>query len=76
MPLPAAGRSDRGDGGKAATIQQVKKAFRLIIKRAVRRNPDLFNQNHYAYQIVASNWPVEEKSADKVLEWHNQRGQS
>jgi hypothetical protein len=25
---------------------------------------------------VASNWPAEEKTADEVLGWHNQRGQA
>ena len=60
------------------TMNQTKAAFRLSIKREVRPQPDLFDvaATPYAYHVVASNWPVEEKTAHAVLGWHNQRGQA
>jgi hypothetical protein len=58
------------------TMARTHKAFRLIVKRELRRQPDLFAQDPYFYHAVASNWPIEEKSALEVLAWHNQRGQA
>jgi hypothetical protein len=58
------------------TLNKSRTAFRLIVKRELRRQPDLFAQDRYFYHAVASNWPTEPKSAQKVLEWHNQRGQA
>jgi hypothetical protein len=60
------------------TMQATKAAFRLSIKREERRQPDLFDAAAapYAYHVVASNWPTEEKTAHEVLHWHNQRGQA
>ena len=48
------------------------KAFRLIIKREHRKQPDLF-EGQYFYHAVATN--LEGTSLD-VLCWHNQRGQA
>jgi len=54
-----------------------KKAFRLVIKREVRRRGELFEKGgQYFYHAVATNWLEEEKNTQEVLEWHNQRGQS
>ena len=58
------------------TMARTAHAFRLIVKRELRRQPDLFAAERYFYHAVASNWPIEQKSAQKVLEWHNQRGQA
>jgi hypothetical protein len=60
------------------TMARTHKAFRLIVKRELRRQVDLFQEDRYFYHAVAvaSNWPIEQKSAQKVLEWHNQRGQA
>jgi len=60
------------------TMARTDHAFRLIVKRQLRRQPDLFASDRYFYHyhVVASNWPVEQKSALQVLEWHNQRGQA
>ena len=60
------------------TMNATKAAFRLIIKREERRQPDLFEEGTgpYAYHVVASNWGEKEKSAHAVLGWHNQRGQA
>lgn len=60
------------------TMNQTKAAFRLSIKREERPQGDLFEPatGPYAYHVVASNWPQEEKTAQEVLIWHNQRGQA
>ena len=70
----------RGCGYEVAetvhAMARTPQAFRLIVKRELRRQPDLFAQDRYFYHAVASNWPSEQKSAAEVLEWHNQRGQA
>ena len=54
-----------------------KKAFRLVIKREVRRQGELFEKGEqYFYHAVATNWLEEEKDTAEVLRWHNQRGQA
>jgi hypothetical protein len=55
-----------------------KKAFRLVVKREIRRQRDLFEgkEGQYFYHAVATNWLEEEKNTREVLEWHNQRGQT
>lgn len=60
------------------SMNQTQTAFRLSIKREARPQPDLFDAatTPYAYHVVASNWPAEEKTALEVLGWHNQRGQA
>ena len=60
------------------TMTATKAAFRLIITREERRQRDLFDaaKTPYAYHVVASNWPAEEKTAHEGLRWHNQRGQA
>ena len=57
------------------TMTQTRAAFRLSIKREERQPPDLFAAAApYAYHVVASHWPAEEKTAHEVLGWHKQRG--
>lgn len=58
------------------TMNQTKKAFRLVIKRELRRQENLFEQGRYFHHAVATNWDEEEKGAYEVIEWHNQRGQA
>lgn len=60
------------------TMNETHKAFRLIIKRWVLPQRDLFEASgqRYGYHVVASNWPVDKMSTVEVLEWHNQRGQA
>jgi hypothetical protein len=59
------------------SMEETKKAFRLIVKREQRRQDDLFSERGggYFYHAVATNWVSEEKDAYQVLQWHNQRGQ-
>ena len=59
-------------------MNKTKKAFRLVIKREMRRQGELFEEKEgqYFYHAVATNWLEEEKDTAKVLKWHNQRGQA
>lgn len=81
-PATAWQEPTRGCGYEVAeTVHAMTKtptAFRLIVKREPRRQPDLFDPtaSPYVYHAVASNWPEAEKPAAEVLAWHNQRGQA
>ena len=58
-------------------MEKTKKAFRLVIKREIRRQAELFEEGGvYFYHGVATNWLEEEKDTEEVLRWHNQRGQA
>jgi len=58
-------------------MEKTKKAFRLVIKREVRRQGELFEKvGPFFYHAVATNWLEEEKNTGEVLGWHNQRGQA
>jgi len=58
-------------------MNETKKAFRLVVKREIRRQGELFEkEGPYFYHAVATNWLEEEKSPEEVLKWHNQRGQA
>jgi hypothetical protein len=56
------------------TMNQTKKAFRLVIKRELRKQENLFEMGKYFHHAVATNWDAEQKDAGEVLQWHNQRG--
>ena len=75
IPSDAWEEPTRGCGYEVAetvhTMAHTHQAFRLIIKRELRRQPDLFAQERYFYHAVASNWPSEQKSPLQVLEWPN-----
>jgi hypothetical protein len=58
-------------------MNETKRAFRLVVKRGLRRQGELFeNEGQYFYHVVATNWLEEEKNTEEVLKWHNQRGQA
>jgi hypothetical protein len=58
-------------------MNETKKAFRLVVKREIRRQGELFGkEGQYFYHAVATNWLEEEKDSWEVLKWHNQRGQA
>jgi len=58
-------------------MEKTKKAFRLVIKREMRRQRELFDKGEsYFYHAVATNWSEEDKNTREVLAWHNQRGQA
>ena len=58
-------------------MEKTKKAFRLVIKREVRRQGEFFEKAEpFFYHAVATNWSEKEKNTAEVLSWHNQRGQA
>ena len=59
-------------------MNETRKAFRLVVKREIRRQGELFEVKGapYFYHAVATNWLEEERNTEEVLKWHNQRGQS
>lgn len=58
-------------------MNETKKAFRLVVKRWVPRQGELFEKGgRYFYHAVATNWLEEEKNTQGVFDWHNQRGQA
>lgn len=58
------------------SMNKTQNAFRLVIKREMRRQGNMFEVERYFHHAVATNWTGEEKSALEVLRWHNQRGQA
>lgn len=58
------------------SMNKTKKAFRLVIKRELRRQGNMFETERYFHHAVATSWTGEEKNAVEVLQWHNQRGQA
>lgn len=57
-------------------MNHTKKAFRLVIKRGLRKQESLFEQGKYFHHAVATNWDEQEKDAKEVLQWHNERGEA
>jgi hypothetical protein len=58
-------------------MEKTKKAFRLVIKRELRRQAELFEKGgQYFYHAVGTNCLEEDKDTGEVLAWHNQRGQA
>ncbi len=58
-------------------MNETKRAFRLVVKRWIMRQGELFEGGGlYCYHAVATNWLEEEKNTEEVLTWHNQRGQA
>jgi hypothetical protein len=57
-------------------MNHAKKAFRLVIKRTLRKQENLFEKEKYFHHVVATNWDEEERTAAEVLQWHNQRGEA
>src|SRR4030043_2479251 len=58
------------------TMEDTKKALRLVIKRELRKQENLFEMGKYFHHAVATNWDEGTKDAFEALEWHNQRGQA
>ena len=57
-------------------MNHTKKAFRLVIKRELHKQENLFEKEKYFHHVVATNWDEEERTAAEVLQWHNQRGEA
>lgn len=56
------------------SMNKTNESFRLVIKREVRKNLDLFERDKYFHHAIATNWLAEEKTGYDVIQWHNQRG--
>jgi|GEM_PF-5966722 len=47
-------------------MNETKNAFRLVVKREIRRQGELFErEGQYFYHAVATNWLEEEKNTDE-----------
>lgn len=57
-------------------MNNTKKAFRLVIKREIRKQGNIFETERYIHHAVATNWDKNEKDGYELLQWHNQRGQA
>jgi hypothetical protein len=57
-------------------MEKTDNAFRLVVKRWVVKQRELFETRDtpYAYHAVATNCSERDKTAAEVLAWHNQRG--
>lgn len=72
---------EKGYGYKVSdtvhTMSRTKDAFRLVIKRTSRQQGLFDNEGDgYMYHAIATNWSEEEKDANEILKWHNQRGEA
>ena len=82
VPAEAWQEPEKGCGYQVAdtvhTMNATRAAFRLSLKREERPQPDLFEPatGPYAYPVVASHWPTEEKPAHAGLGGHPPRGQA
>lgn len=78
--IPNSSWKDVGGGWEIAetvhSMNETNTAFRLVVKREMNRQLDLFEPDNYFYHAVASNFPGEAKSTYAVLKWHNARGQA
>ncbi len=54
------------------TMNKTREAFRLIVQRWPKMQPDLFDPAPYCYHAIATN---REEEAKEVISRHNQRGQ-
>jgi len=55
-------------------MNRTEKSFRMVIKRELRKQADLFEEDRYFHHVIATNWLEEEKTGYEVIQWHNQRG--
>lgn len=63
---------DREIAETVHTMNETKQAFRLIVQRWPKLQPDLFDPEPYCYHAIATN---REEEAKEVVALHNQRGQ-
>ncbi len=63
---------DREIAETVHTMNNTKEAFRLIVQRWPKLQPDFFNPDPYRYHVIATN---REEPAREIISLHNQRGQ-
>lgn len=57
------------------TMEDCSQAFRLIVKRTRRSHQDDLFDGGYSYWIIATNISEEEKDAQAIIHFHQQRGE-
>jgi hypothetical protein len=69
-------RAHRGDRQIAETVHTMNgtdEAFRLVVVRWPKPQPDLFENEAYSYHVLATNG---EEPAEEVVDFYDQRGES
>ncbi len=69
-------RAHRGDRQIAETVHTMngtQEAFRLVVVRWPKRQPDLFEKEAYFYHVLATNG---EELSEEVVDFYDQRGES
>jgi hypothetical protein len=64
---------DRQIAETVHTMKDTREAFRLIVQRWPKLQPELFDSEPYCYHVIATN---REEGAIEVVKLHNQRGQA
>ena len=64
---------DRQVAETVHTMNETKKAFRLIVQRWAKQQGDLFDPEPYHYRVIATN---RKEAPRDIIEMHNQRGQA
>ena len=68
-------KEDYHVGETVHTMQETKHSFRLIVKRTLRQGQADFFDGVYHYWIIATNLPEDEKNAQAIIHFHQQRGE-
>ena len=68
-------KEDYHVGETVHTMQETKHSFRLIVKRTLRQGQADFFDGVYHYWIIATNIPEDEKNAQAIIHFHQQRGE-
>lgn len=68
-------RKDREIAQTVHTMNGTKRAFRLVVQRWPKSQPDLFDPEPYFYHAIASGGEAEEETPAEVVAFYNQRGE-
>ena len=70
-------KGDRQIAETVHTMKETKEAFRLVVLRWPKEQPELFDPEPYFYHAIASGGVVEasEPSSKEVMDFYNQRGE-
>ncbi|MEO5358931.1 MAG: hypothetical protein H7843_00635 [Nitrospirota bacterium] len=65
---------ERGCGYELAEtvhcMNKIGKSFRMVLKRELRNQANLFEEGKYFHHVIATNWLEEEKTGNEVIKWH------
>jgi hypothetical protein len=70
-------RNDREIAQTVHTMNETKQAFRLVVQRWPKEQPELFDLEPYFYHVIASGGldEGEEETPEEVVAFYNQRGE-